>query len=877
MATYYVEVTLGGKQCLLPDRADFDIDANCFECPAGQEFGMGTFLMRPADVPTSAEGPVVATFRETNTESREAREVSIGSLYVLRTEPAERANSGGAVKVTVVDVRYLWAKSSTVDASYNVLDRISAVAYLPETTVGSQGDNHAFTWQQMLDDLWGRLVDAPDSPQLGFAAPSQPYNWSLQGVNAWEAYNAVCERLLVIPVFDPVDGSFRLERLGAADTTGDAVFGSASSAGCIEREDACAYEQRTIGPDQLLVHFARYDYESGTENDAGESGTWATKPYHVKTESSIGGRGDLAIHADTPAFMPYETDTPNNNSELTTIAADLASTVANDMATPASSYMLRGPWAIRTGGQVKSVRWEQRFDRSVNDVHDERGGMRTFAIVQPGYPHAKGRERKLSYAPAFERLRYGNFNRFQAPNAYPQKMQIVITGGNADSTFPELSAPDPDTPTSPIYHGKVHRIDPGPYTSGGQPVSYEPIGDCYIAFINWWHGIDLPVYFGQHSTLRYWETHREGDRFLGRLNGYRDGAGGVRPLYLVRGHRPEDKFTVQLLNPLSAANGATMSGPTQAMLLRHRSDGSLAATGMVLSSIYNSLECSLGALDVCEVRYVPEAVPALTYEGQVGHFVVIDRCGGMGPSTPVRAAELTEDVDAGSIASPSGPYTAYLLLCSSSGGVPAWSRQTSGGGYTEIAIYNIIDRAYGEAGDAVHVYEDPACSDVWHIIEAKSNAAAAIPQIALAFADTDTDAGEDTTGVLFWWNTADCDDVSAGDNIIICNKLNYPIPYGEVIVARCLDENGAGIDDESGTQLWQIVTASWKRVTRFVCEVACADGCELIVRTRADWINYYDQELCGLDYAPEDAIVLEEVPSEELFDVFIGFDSETFL
>lgn len=346
--------------------------ANSFRCPLGRGPGTGAVLMLARDVggdrPLDLAKPHDLTFTD-----GAGRAVTFRGLTVTR---AERVVSG-------------WDDAAALPVLVRLADRRHHLARVPvHKAYNLRGDSGylsptlklgvAWTWQEMVEDLWDLLVTAfPDLPAainmaLPFAPHGTPEGFDFYGGSAWEAINSVLDRLACALKYDPtVDPKaagakpWTIVRLGADDPAAARTLADWSRYRL--RDARPADPKRGWRPEKVRVLFRRKPAPAtGDEWDHDEVVTLAADPATV-AGTTVTLRDDL--------YALGATGTPTNGAALAARAAERASDwlrAREKSGRPAGiTYRgardgtklvgsLYGEWAVhdRGGGEQGGVRTE---------------------------------------------------------------------------------------------------------------------------------------------------------------------------------------------------------------------------------------------------------------------------------------------------------------------------------------------------------------------------------------------------------------------------------------------------------------------------------------------------------------------------------------
>ncbi len=181
--------------------------ANSVSCPRGKMWGEAHFLVSTATLDgLSLDSPVSIT------AEHEDGETEWQAYYCIRTEAITQDPDTPAHWITLADRRWFFSKASACNKRYNL--RNSPTGYITSTTNGGT----AYTWEEILEDLWDELPTPGTAPTLPITPGSTPENLIFEGVNAWEAINQVLTAIGCSVCYDPFEDSFSYVELKATQS-----------------------------------------------------------------------------------------------------------------------------------------------------------------------------------------------------------------------------------------------------------------------------------------------------------------------------------------------------------------------------------------------------------------------------------------------------------------------------------------------------------------------------------------------------------------------------------------------------------------------------------------------------------------------------------
>ncbi len=332
--------------------------ANLFESTAGAEPGRGGVLMMGRDVAKlkPAEDYTLTVLDDGN------RPVALKKLTITKTTCVTPSTSGVADRVYLVELadrrihlsRIPWSKGYNLPAS--------GTNYLTGTLNGGS----AWTWATMINDIWAGLSIGA-APTLPYTPHASPVGFDFYGGWAWAALNHVCDRLGIVPDYDPVADTFELKKIGddAAEKSKLASIQAEPRTWDSDPMDAERYKR----PQKIRVLFRRVPAPfEGTDPFYASDVTLATAP-GVVSGTFVQLRDDLvAVGA---------TGTPTNSAALASRATDRAAAWLTKHEGRDRRYYkvwrdVRPEAAAVVGGTATAVRWEDRG-----------GGIRTEVQSEP--------------------------------------------------------------------------------------------------------------------------------------------------------------------------------------------------------------------------------------------------------------------------------------------------------------------------------------------------------------------------------------------------------------------------------------------------------------------------------------------------------------
>lgn len=497
---------------------DFWQRANSYACPLGTLPGRAWILLDREDL-NGLDREALHNL----TVTVDQVETTFKSLLIVK---ATNMSAGidddpqAAYLVEMVDVRHVLSMS-TIGAQYNVAcpappddGTLPSHHYVETLNAGAM-----WTWQTMLGNIWSYLPAglAGAAPTLPYSPHYVPDSFRFLGVSAWEALRLVLSKIGCALRYDPLAGTFSIIRLGETQAGLSSTEQSLNKLYDYEPLESDAARL----PETIRVFFPKIDKHHGTERDTPRTGNWSQPPYHpVDVATGVSGaKGGTVVALWDDLYAVYNFDaTLDNTAGVNARAAEVAANYVSRIRASQARMRRRYSGALTSilpGSEIKVVIWR--------DYADEQG-MCTETIRSPSLPMEMVRDDQRpidfvwgtdfggSISSAAENLAPPDLARRTHP-IYPRLPQLVtITGEGSDG--------DDVSPTEGLFSGKVTRTDPEADLSSNAP--YEQNENCWVVVV------DNPGGSADGTTLK------QGDRYIGRLNGTAFVSSDGRPLYLVR-------------------------------------------------------------------------------------------------------------------------------------------------------------------------------------------------------------------------------------------------------------------------------------------------------------------------------------------------------
>jgi len=342
------------------------LKCNSFTCPlyrdGDREWGYGFVLMDPASfaaLPESRDDLYL------NFQDDLGGNITFGPLTVTSNDnilPSDEQDSASFYMVELADRRYLWRQTS-VGKSYNTL--VSDGSY----NSGSLNSGTPWTWQQIVDDLWGIIQTSfPDAqeqpPQIPSWVTGTPQGFYFWKTNAWSALCRVAEAAALICRFDPTDQSVDFIPFDPSLATAPTPVIDLSTRLIWDTSNVAS--ERIPWPESLCVTFPRPG-----RNDR----------YQVVVPLGLGGVSgtQLVVCDDMPAVGSAVANTVALSARASNVASAWQWSMINQYQNSSWEYT----------GIVDDIRVSQGFDFQsmwgVGDRHDSQqfGGLTTARMNAP--------------------------------------------------------------------------------------------------------------------------------------------------------------------------------------------------------------------------------------------------------------------------------------------------------------------------------------------------------------------------------------------------------------------------------------------------------------------------------------------------------------
>lgn len=443
--------------------------ANSYECPVGPRPGRGWLLMtreRVDNIDQATVGHEIIVHSPFET-------VTLRGMVIVQTlsmfGQADKAES--PMLVYVEDRRNIPFTRSSINKGYNVpmgapsnTHTLTNITY-PETMDGGA----LWTWQKMLDDIWGHLTDVGAAPTLSITPSFNPSNLRFYGMNAWDALHAALSVIGFTSAFDPIEDDFQYVRPDV-DTL------SIPANRLMQDFDPVRGAMSGNAPASIAVHFPKRAKWTGIERDTPRTDNWEVDPVHTITVVGVsGGRGTMSVNSDVEALYNHDgVITTGSLSQITGRANDIAASIRKRYDLE-KRFVISGPTKVNpaTHQSVKQVTWRDYGDDVGQVSIIERLPCPAQEDLDGNGSGGAAGER----VPAYDSVKPGDWGRRSHP-VWPRMMQVVqvyAQGSAGTPVQPTLGNIQEGSPQPAYLHlGRVRLIRAG----------LEVLEQCYILVLN---------------------------------------------------------------------------------------------------------------------------------------------------------------------------------------------------------------------------------------------------------------------------------------------------------------------------------------------------------------------------------------------------------
>lgn len=314
--------------------------------------------------------------------------ITLQNLSIVQARCVTRGLAGDANAIYLVELTdprgVLWNKwfQFPTTSQYNV----EAPAYPSQFYTPSMNGASAWTWDQMLGDLWAQMPLLGAYLGLPLTPANTPKNFSFPGTSAWEALNQI---LSYLGCSVSVDLRSAAPYTITVDGTADAVFDALTLKYAANLEEDLEWIDTGSGrvPKEVIVYFHRINQYYGTEETVRRDGLqWSSQPLYSVTVagpaafSQASGTGylwaDFTVRFDVDG-NPLAADV----ATAATIASERVSQYYNRIYQGTVGYLRRvyaGALPFVVGSELDGVRWYEDYSQG-------RAAWRT-EVVRGGEP-----------------------------------------------------------------------------------------------------------------------------------------------------------------------------------------------------------------------------------------------------------------------------------------------------------------------------------------------------------------------------------------------------------------------------------------------------------------------------------------------------------
>ena len=231
---------------------DWQGRANSFDWSAGRDPGRGCVLMTLSDLASlDVESALDLTFADSA-----GRTVTLKSLYVTDAHDT-RANSArgdprAVYRVELTDRRGVSDDGPVLDIAYNLRDQDG------DYVASSLNAGVAWTWSELLQDLWDANGLMGSLPTLPGTPDGTPEGFEFYGVGSYDAINDVLDRLGWLLVLDLQADVFKIVSEAEANVTATTVLANIDGERVLDSDPLIP--ARSVGVETVKVFFpARRD------------------------------------------------------------------------------------------------------------------------------------------------------------------------------------------------------------------------------------------------------------------------------------------------------------------------------------------------------------------------------------------------------------------------------------------------------------------------------------------------------------------------------------------------------------------------------------------------------------------------------------------
>lgn len=402
-----VTCTFGGRQCLNPytlrrtaEANGWDISSwwdkrpNGFSLFQSRAVGIGYVLMRKQDVDALDRSNKQAFVLACGSQSLTLPAmvfVEAKSVYAF----SATSYADTPYLVEFADKRILATKESFFARTGSIAKQAFNVrAHVPTDTSGaglytysSLKSGTAYTWQEVIDTVWKACTENNAATLTNWSFPTgltlpatpdgTPENLIFCGMNCWDAFQTLLDRLSLCLDYNPIADTFALNKLGTTQSSLSSLSQYNSQLAAIQdtirnpilRNPAqyyvdFPYKQDQVGNKNYIGGSSGDDQEAIDTIDFAAGAVASSSP---KAGNYLPVRDTLDKLAGSSTIVTARTTAVSNRA--TAVATEIKNRLEN-AGTPLRKKFIGIITATLTGSQVRGVRWEDTGD-PINGVTTE--------------------------------------------------------------------------------------------------------------------------------------------------------------------------------------------------------------------------------------------------------------------------------------------------------------------------------------------------------------------------------------------------------------------------------------------------------------------------------------------------------------------------
>lgn len=324
--------------------------ANSLSCPLGREAATGWVLLPYYEY---AELDAYSTSFQLTADELILSNLAIRRAQCVSTGLITDPNALYLIEITdrrgILSNRWF---QYPINAQYNM----RAPAYPQLYYSGSLNAGVAWTWSQMIENLWPSLLGT--FPGLPTVPANTPENWYFAGVPVWKALNDVLDHLGMAIAYGT---SYTIVNQGVTD----AAFTALQTLYAPNLEDDLNWLDEGSGrfPKTVIVYFRRRQEQYGQEETVRRDGSqWSSTPlYAISVNTAYtDGVGYHYLHDDFTIRVDYDgVELAADVATATTIATERVTqylrTIDDTM-----TQVYAGALPFYPGSKIDKVCWKQK-------------------------------------------------------------------------------------------------------------------------------------------------------------------------------------------------------------------------------------------------------------------------------------------------------------------------------------------------------------------------------------------------------------------------------------------------------------------------------------------------------------------------------------